>query len=46
MSGWGYLILRIYHVLLAYYLPDFRVEFNVDMENVFTTALIEVQHRG
>jgi len=37
---------RIYRLLLALYPSQFRAEFGQEMQDVFATALTEVQHRG
>ncbi len=44
MSGWVYLIARVYRFLLAFYPSGFRAEFGEEMQDVFTTALTEVQY--
>jgi hypothetical protein len=46
VSIWAHLITRVYRVLLAFYPSEFRAEFDEEMQDVFATALTEVQHRG
>lgn len=46
MSDWVHLITRVYRVLLALYPSGFRAEFGEEMQDVFATALTEVQHPG
>lgn len=46
MSSWVRLITKVYRMLLAFYPPRFRAEFGEEMEDVFTTALTEVQPPG
>ena len=43
MNGWVQLITRVYRVLLAFYPSGFRAEFGQEMQDVFATALTEVQ---
>ena len=46
MSGWARLATKLYRLLLACYPAAFRVEFGVEMQDVFATALAEAQHSG
>ena len=46
MSGWVHLITRVYRVLLAFYPSEFRAEFGEEMQDVFATALTQVQPPG
>lgn len=46
MSRSAHRITRIYRVLLAFYPSQFRAEFGQEMQDVFATALTEVQQPG
>ena len=46
MSRWMHLIIRIYHILLAFYPSSFRAEFSEEMQDVFAAALAAAQHPG
>jgi hypothetical protein len=46
VSGWVHLTTRGYRLLLAFYPSGFRAEFAEEMQDVFATALTEVQQPG
>ena len=46
MSSWGHLLSRVHRILLAFYPSEFRAEFGEEMQDVFATALKEIQNPG
>jgi hypothetical protein len=43
VNGWGHLLAKIYHLLLAFYPSWFREEFGEEMQDVFVSMLTETQ---